>query len=423
MSAASRGRPRRAPRRPGPLAPILLAAFAAIGSTAAGQAPLAVSGSNGGWLSLWEDRGSALVPRGAAPAFAGGVDAELRAETSFSAETDFGAGEGFGGEPGTLSRAAFEGALSIDAAGGAVSFAARELWAEWRPIEAIALRVGRQRLGFGSGLAWNPSNDLDPPRYATDLNAPRIGSDSALLRLEAGGLAGFPLSLSLEGFLPPAAAGTSLAKGRAAAQIYALVGELELMLAGSLSDPGGSSESWLAGGWLTFPLGPAVLGLEGGLRSRADLYRPGAGGSPLADREAQGAVTATATLRSGDFVLMAEVNWSQGAYSREEFEAILASPWLAAYRGSILPPGSVGKWHGLARLAWAAGDLSAALGAVADLETGAFLASADLEVQMGGRAGLALKLAMPAGASLMGKDELGLSGRGWSCRAGVKVNY
>jgi len=385
-----------------------LAAFAcaaALGSAFAEGAPISVSGSAGGWFSLWEDRGSFLFPAGSAADYAGRAQAELRAEA------------------GERSRCAFEGELSIDAASGEASFSARELWAEWRPAEALALRLGRQRLGFGSGFGWNPSNDLDSARYATDPAAPRIGADAALLRLEAGGLVGFPLSLSLVGTLPALSSGAELAEGRVAAQAYALAGELEIMLAGSLSDAGGEGESWLAGGWMTLPIGPLILGLEGSAHKRSDFFRPDAGGMPIADRGIQGRAVATATLKAGDFLVIAEGYWNQAAFTREEFDRIAASGARLAFARELLLPGSTGEWHALGRVMWASGDWSAALGAVVDLETGAFFASVDAALALRGEATLALKAAIPGGGSLLERDELGLSGRGAQARVSLSVNY
>jgi hypothetical protein len=386
-------------------AALAFAATLACAPAFAEGAPISVSGSAGGWISRWEDRGSAFYPEGSAADYAGRAEAELHAEA------------------GERSRCAFEGSLSIDAASGLASFSARELWAEWRPAEALALRLGRHRLGFGSGFGWNPSNDLDGARYATDPTAPRIGADAALLRFEAGGLVGFPLSLSLVGTLPKGSSGASLADGRAAAQVYALAGDLEIMFAGSLSDLGGDGESWLAGGWMTLPVGPVILGIEGSARKRSDLFRPDSGGLPVIDREVYGSVAATATLKAGDFLVIAEGYWNPAAYTREEFDRIAASTARTAFAQAVLSPGSVGEWHALGRVMWGSGDWSAALGAVVDLETGAFAASADAALALRGEATLALKAAIPADVRLLERDELGLSGRGWQARASVSVNF
>ncbi|MDP3179575.1 MAG: hypothetical protein Q8M76_16815, partial [Spirochaetaceae bacterium] len=315
-----------------------LAASAAFADTGGFSA----QGSATSSLSLWEDRGSALFPKGSAARYAGSFRADLRAEA------------------GELSRCAFEGSVAIDAASGKSSFAIRELWAELRPSPALplalAIRAGRQRLGFGSGFVWNPSNDLDPRRDASDPTAARAGADAAQFRIEAGDSVGFPLSLTAVCLLPAFAAGVDLSDVKSGAQAYALLGPLEVMATLSVSSFGDEGESWLAGGWATLGLGPAVLGLELAARKRADLYRPGAGGLPAADREVHVAATGTATVRAGDFVIVAEAAWDDAALSRDELDAILASPARASWIPALFAPGAVGDLHSLLRATWSSGD-------------------------------------------------------------------
>jgi hypothetical protein len=389
--------------RPAWLAALPFALALAAPSTVPAEEDLAVSGSSLASFSFWDDRGSAFFPAGSAAAYFGSAKADLRAEA------------------GELSRCAFEGSISIDAATGELSFSARELWVEWRPVSAIALRLGRQRLGFGSGLGWNPSNDLDPRRDPSDPTAPRRGADAAQLRLEAGDASGFPLSLSAVAMLP--SSGIELSDARLGAQAYALIGGVELMAACSAAGLGGETGSWLAGGWATLPLGSLVIGVEGSARLRSDLVRPGSGGLPVADRKAHYAAVATATLRSGDLVAVGEVYWDDAAYSRGELDAILASGAAAAWAAALCAPGSVGELHALGRLAWTRGDLSLSADALADLETGAFAASAEIATSFEGRATVGVKASFPGPAPALGRDDLGMPGRGWALRASVAVYF
>lgn len=371
----------------------------------AADMPISIAGEASASFALWESRGSALAPAIESPASSSSVRLDLRVEA------------------GELSRCATELSFSADAASSSYSFEARELWAELRPWGFLSFRAGRQRLGLGSGYGWNPCDDLDPERYATDASLPRTGADAAQLRLEAADWAGFPLSLFLVARAPQGGSSPSLADGKLGAQLYALAGVVELMLLGSLSDPGGDSESYLLGAWTTLPLGPLVLGLEASLRRRSDLYRPGPGGLPLLDEEAHGQAVATATLRSGDFILIGEAYWNGAAYGRDELELALSSPYAAAYASALLAPGSVGAYHGLCRILWSSGDWSASAGAVADLETGAFVASVQAELALQGEASLSLEAALPASSPLLERDELGLSGRGCLGRAAVSVHF
>jgi len=392
-----------------PLAALALAVALAAASAdataqdAASGGALAISGSIYGSFSAWQDRGSPIVPKGSADSFSGLAATQVRAEA------------------GERSRCAAEGAVTVDAITGKLSFVARELWAEWRPADLVSLRLGRQRLGFGSGLGWNPSNDFDVRRDPSDPDAPRTGVDAAQLRLEAGGMTGFPFSLSVVALTP--ASGEGFEDARLGAQLYAYLGELELMLVASGSRIGLSDAPWLAGGWATAPLGPLVLGIEGAFRRRPDRLIPGSGGVPVAESGVFGALAATATLRSGDFVAIGEVYWDQASYSREEFREMLASPAPAAWAASVAAPGSVGPLHLLARITWASGDLSASAGAVADLESGAFLATGEVVAATGGAASASLKVTAPAVESALADDELGVSGRGWAARALVTVYF
>jgi hypothetical protein len=388
-----------------PRAALTFAAFALAATAYCEEPGISLRGSTTAAFSAWEDRGSALVPKGSAAPYSGAAGAELRAEA------------------GELSRCAFEGAASIDAASGAVSGSIRELWAELRPISAISIRAGRQRFGFGSGYGWNPSNDLDPPRNAADPTAPRSGADAARLRLDASDALGWPLTLSVAGMLPDASSSVKLEDSKLGAQAYALLGPLELMATASASGFGGELDSYLAGGWATVGVGPLVLGLEAAARSRSDRYRPDSSGLPVADRELLGAATVTATLRSGDFVVVAEANWDQAALSRDELELILDSPAIARWAKPLAQAGSVGAWHSLARAEWASDDWGAAAGAVVDLETGSFIATAELSASVQGRADAKIAASLPGSIELLEDDELGLSGRGASIGASITLHF
>ena len=383
-------------------------ALAGVGSEGAGSADaggLSVQGSSTSSLALWEDRGYALFPKGSAARYAGSFRADLRAEA------------------GGLSRCAFEGSIAIDAASGKSSFAIRELWAESRPAPALSVRAGRQRLGFGSGFGWNPSNDLDSRRDASDPTAARAGADAFQLRIEAGDFVGFPLSLTAVCLLPAFAPGIDISDAKLGTQAYALLGPLEVMATLSASGSGDEGQAWLAGGWATLGLGPVVLGLEIAARKRADLFRPAAGGLPAADREVHAAATGTATLRAGDFVIVAEAAWDDAALAREELEAILSSPARASWIPALLVPGAVGDLHSLVRASWSSGDWSAAAGGIVDLRSLAFVASAEASVSIQGSASARIRASIPGRAALLERDELGLLGRGWSADASISVYF
>jgi hypothetical protein len=194
------------------------------------------------------------------------------------------------------------------------------------------------------------------------------------------------------------------------------------MVVASIS--GGDGGDWLAGGWATFALGSLVIGFEAAARRGPDLFRPGPGGLPSQDLGVRASATATATLKAGDFVLIAEAYWNGAAYTRQELAAILAAPaYLPYYAATLGLPGSVGAFHGLLRLAWTSGDWSAAAGAVIDLGTGAFVCTAKVEASVQGKAGLGLELSLPAPAALLDDDELGLGGKGPAAKVSITAYF
>jgi hypothetical protein len=401
------------------IAVLAMTARALLARAEAGDAVLAVSGQARASFAAWADSGSALLPPG--PAYSADIAGELRADTPPESS------------PGSRdsSRLAFEGAVSIDPVAGRSSFTLRELWAEWRPLPELSLRAGRQRLGFGSGYGWNPSNDLDPPRSPADPAAPRAGADAFQLRLDGGGGSGPPLSIALEAIPPRYAPGVELRDARLAGQLYSLIGEVELMATASAARIGEARFPWLLGGWATAPLGPLVIGVEASARRRDGLYRPSPDGSPVGDSRILGACAATATLRLGDFVAVCEAYLDQAGYSRGELAAALASPpsTRAFWAPSLAAPGSTGALHFLGRLSWGSGSLSASCGAIVDPGTGSFSASAEFGATTGDRASVRLRASAPSGIALgdlrraRDDDELGLLGRSWSGGATVSISY
>jgi hypothetical protein len=387
-----------------PILAALLALLSAAGLAGEGRR-IALAGSVVGSLGAWSDRGSAFVPAGTLPPWSGAVKGEARAET-----------EG-------RSRCAMEGGIDLDPSTGAIGFRLSELWAEWGAADWASLRLGRQRLGFGSGFAWNPSDDLDPRRDPTDPTASRTGIDALQLRLDAGSAAGFPLSLSAVAVLPPGDPGAELADSRLGVQAYAYIGAVELMLVGSLGELSSPGSAWLAGGWATAPLGPFVLGLEGALRRRADAFRPDAAGSPVASDEAFAALVATATFRKGDWAVVGELGWDEAAYGRDELAAMLASPSKADWAALLASPGSVGPLHALVRVSWAPGDLAASCGAIVDPLAPAFLAMAELAWSADDDSVLRLQASMPGPRPEAPRDELDLSGRGLAALVSVAVYF
>ena len=58
----------------------------------------------------------------------------------------------------------------------------REAYLQYGFGEAVTVRAGRQRIAWGSGFAWNPTNRLEPPRNPLNTSLEQPGADA--LRLD-----------------------------------------------------------------------------------------------------------------------------------------------------------------------------------------------------------------------------------------------
>jgi hypothetical protein len=55
---------------------------------------------------------------------------------------------------------------------------AREAYLQYGLGEAVTVRAGRQRIAWGSGFAWNPTNRLEPPRNPLNTGLEQQGADA-----------------------------------------------------------------------------------------------------------------------------------------------------------------------------------------------------------------------------------------------------
>lgn len=61
-------------------------------------------------------------------------------------------------------------------AAGQTEWQARQAYVQWSSGEIATVRVGRQRIAWGSGLAWNPTNRVEAPRNPLNVALEQQGS-------------------------------------------------------------------------------------------------------------------------------------------------------------------------------------------------------------------------------------------------------
>ena len=70
---------------------------------------------------------------------------------------------------------------------------AREAYLQYGFGEAVTVRAGRQRIAWGSGFAWNPTNRLEPPRNPLNTGLEQTGADALRVDLIPSASAGIIL--------------------------------------------------------------------------------------------------------------------------------------------------------------------------------------------------------------------------------------
>ena len=69
----------------------------------------------------------------------------------------------------------------------------REAYLQYGFGEAVTVRAGRQRIAWGSGFAWNPTNRLEPPRNPLNTSLEQPGADALRLDIIPSARAGIIL--------------------------------------------------------------------------------------------------------------------------------------------------------------------------------------------------------------------------------------
>ena len=244
-----------------------------------------------------------------------------------------------------------------DAASDTWELSLDEAWGEWKPVNGLALRLGRSRIAYGTCVAFNPANSL-ALKDSFDSRAARVGFDGLSIELSPTihpGNTHVPVAMSIvTALILPSETWSSItgddasgangkfedigksgAHGRLSvfAPGTGFFGPIEIGASCDIrrldgtTTPSGNERS--AGLWLSMDLGGFVLGAEGALRTD------------------EGGCAFSLNRRSGKWL------------------AILEGAWGSAN----------GSWQTFARVSHGGDDSSAAFSALFDFETQAARAS------------------------------------------------
>jgi hypothetical protein len=191
----------------------------------------------------------------------------------------------------------------------------RQAYVQYAWGSGLSLRAGKQRIAWGSGFAWNPTNRVEPPKNPFNTGLEQEGSWAARLDWVPASWAGVVLLAArgetLPGDLPFAVA--SRRRRTAALRARFLIRDTDLALVFS----GGKNQRTLTG----FDLG---RGLGGSLSAHAEgsFYR-GAELAPARDAELFFRVAAGLLYNQGESAFALEYFFNGEGYSREGLDVFL----------------------------------------------------------------------------------------------------
>ena len=209
----------------------------------------------------------------------------------------------------------------------------RQGYAQYWWGETLGLRLGKQRIAWGSGLAWNPTNRLEPPKNALNTTLEQEGALAARVDWAPRpwvSLVAVGATTDAQPRDLPVSAGASDTRNTAALRTRFLVKDSDLALVVS----GGRNQRTLFG----LDLGRDLAGLAT-LHAEASVYQ-GAEIFPPRDGETFFRVVAGALRTSGENAFALEYFHNGEGYSdagAAAWRASLDRSWAAA-TNPALPP-------------------------------------------------------------------------------------
>jgi hypothetical protein len=215
----------------------------------------------------------------------------------------------------------------------ATRWVVRQGYAQYWWGEKLGLRVGKQRIAWGSGLAWNPTNRLEPPKNALNTTLEQEGAVAARVDWAPTSWASVVAVAATTDAQPrdlPISPGASETRSTAGLRTRFLVKDTDLAFVVS----GGKNQRTLVG----LDLGRDLGGLAT-LHAEAAVYR-GAELVPPRDEETFLRLVAGALHSSGDNAFALEYFYNGEGYSDAGATAWLGAldrSWAAA-TNPALPP-------------------------------------------------------------------------------------
>lgn len=222
-------------------------------------------------------------------------------------------------------RLAFRGVAErrFGSPGDRTDFLARQAYVQYGWGSGLSLRVGKQRVAWGSGVAWNPTNRLEPAKNPLNTGLEQEGVLAARMDWAPTPWAGVILvaarGVTGTGDLPFTA--DRPRRRTAAVRARFLVNDTDLALVVS----GGKNQRTLVGLDVGRNLGPMALHAEATVTRGAEL-------APPRDAQTFFRLVAGVLHTRGETALSAEYFWNGEGYTGTERDAWLSALETAARR-------------------------------------------------------------------------------------------